>query len=374
MRIDWQTIRHSITGKASEKEVRQYEAWLNESESNQEYVEKIRNFYATNGKIDFDDQKTAENREKFVKQCMKIQCGRARRKIFIRSTVAAASVILIFFWVFNNSNTVEQADQIVEPIANNSGIRLITQSGKLFNIENPDDKKSLAESKQISFQQKNISYTGESANEAVEYHTLTVPRGKDWQITLSDGTTVHLNAESELTFPSKFSTDSARVVTLKGEAYFDVMHSDKSQFIVQMDHVDVKVYGTQFNINTHHKGYIETTLIKGSIAIGEHFIRPDEAAIYDYITKKVTIHKVNGGESIAWCRNMFLFRNLPLGEIMESIARWYNIEVEFKNQELKNKLIYLSAPRTENITNILDAISKDERIRYIKKENRVTIL
>ena len=98
-------------------------------------------------------------------------------------------------------------------------------------------------------------------------NTVTVPRGKEFSLRLSDGTQVWLNSESSLVFPVRFG-DGPREVTVTGEAYFDVAHDASRRFVVHADTVSVSVYGTAFNISSYaDEGAIETTLVRGSVEV-----------------------------------------------------------------------------------------------------------
>ena len=99
------------------------------------------------------------------------------------------------------------------------------------------------------------------------YHTLRVPRGGEYTLVLADGTTVYLNAESELRFPKQFKGKS-RKVYLDGEGYFDVRRNEKQPFIVEVKQVEVRVLGTSFGIRAYAKEEnVLTTLVEGRVNV-----------------------------------------------------------------------------------------------------------
>ncbi|MFR5660861.1 MAG: FecR family protein, partial [Butyricimonas faecihominis] len=85
------------------------------------------------------------------------------------------------------------------------------------------------------------------------YHTLRVPRGGEYTLVLADGTTVYLNAESELRFPKQFKGKN-RKVYLTGEGYFDVQRNETQPFIVEAQQVEVRVLGTSFGVRATRRG------------------------------------------------------------------------------------------------------------------------
>src|SRR5699024_10149606 len=86
------------------------------------------------------------------------------------------------------------------------------------------------------------------AKSAMKYNTLTTPRGGQYQLTLSDGTRVWLNAGSSIRYPVVFNGEERRV-EMTGEAYFEVAKNVESAFIVKKGDVKIKVLGTHFNVN-----------------------------------------------------------------------------------------------------------------------------
>ena len=105
-----------------------------------------------------------------------------------------------------------------------------------------------------------------SENEVIAMNTVSVPAGQRTNITLPDGTNVWLNARTTLQYPVTFS-QKQRTVFLKGEAYFQVAHDRQKAFVVVTDDIEVKVYGTEFNINTRVADYVQTTLVRGAVSI-----------------------------------------------------------------------------------------------------------
>ena len=84
----------------------------------------------------------------------------------------------------------------------------------------------------------------------VRYHTLRVPKGAEYKLTLNDGTVVWLNSESELRYPTSFVGEK-REVFLTGEGYFSVAYDEKQPFIVVSSDIYTKVYGTEFNVRSY---------------------------------------------------------------------------------------------------------------------------
>jgi ferric-dicitrate binding protein FerR (iron transport regulator) len=181
--------------------------------------------------------------------------------------------------------------------------------------------------------------------QAVAYNTITTPRGGQYQLALSDGSKVWLNASSSLHFPTTFS-GAERAVELTGEGYFEIARNTAMPFSVRVNGVTVHVLGTHFNINAYHdEPVVRTTLIEGAVKVemgGQHvLLRPGQQAV---ATSARTAGGMAAGgaeaslrlnpeadleEVMAWKEGIFNFKNLDIESIMRQISRWYDVEVVY---------------------------------------------
>src|SRR5690606_33592322 len=172
-------------------------------------------------------------------------------------------------------------------------------------------------------------------------HTLITPIGGEYSIRLSDGTKVRLNADSKLKYPVSFDGEKTREVELEGEAYFEVAKDkDKNknvQLVVKSKGQTLEVLGTEFNLNTFRNKVI-TTLVEGSVRVSMdnkspnqyHILKPNEQLVYHDHSKKLEIAQIDTYYVTAWRTGDFAFDNVPLQDVMEDIARWYGVDVEYK--------------------------------------------
>ena len=172
---------------------------------------------------------------------------------------------------------------------------------------------------------------GESAE--LVYNTLSTPRGRKISVVLADGTKVWLNAASSIKFPTVFS-GSQRQVEIRGEAYLEVAANVKQPFIVKKmgSNYAVQVLGTQFNINAYDdEDVIKTTLLEGAVRIKNKVLKPGQQAVAGKDQDEVTIvPNVNTGEVLAWKNGVFNFDHADIYTVMRQVARWYDVEVEYK--------------------------------------------
>lgn len=159
--------------------------------------------------------------------------------------------------------------------------------------------------------------------QVVAINTMTTPKGGQYQLTLADGTKVWLNAASSITYPTAFPNNT-REVTITGEAYFEVSKNKEKSFIVKTATDEIKVLGTSFNVNTYEdKPGVKTSLLEGSVKIGDTFIKPGQA----YQNGRIIPTDVQ--QDVAWKNGVFVFGGSDIKEIMKQVERWYDVKVEY---------------------------------------------
>jgi len=198
---------------------------------------------------------------------------------------------------------------------------------------------------------------------AVEYATVIVPKAKTERVVLQDGTIVWLNAGSTLTFPTAFS-GSTREVSMTGEVYFEVAKNEAKHFFVQTKTDRIEVKGTHFNINAY--GDVKTTLLEGSVQIGNTTLKPGEQYIYGKITQPDT------EEVMAWKNGMFLFNNTGITEIMAQVERWYDVQIRYEGD---NNKLYFSGDveRTANVSVLLKKLELTRSVEFTIDGRTITV-
>lgn len=194
----------------------------------------------------------------------------------------------------------------------------------------PNGKQILLSSKKQSVYKQVDSKSGQ-----MEFNTLTTAKGEQYQVILPDGTHVWLNAASSIKFPVSFTPSKERKVFITGEAYFEVTKDKAKPFIVASDDQLVTVYGTHFDINGYKdEAGTKTTLLEGSVDVNGMLLKPEHQAIN--INGEMKIISVDAENIIAWKNGYFRFKSETLESIMRKISRWYDVDVEFQSQALKD--------------------------------------
>ncbi|GEL09662.1 FecR family protein [Flavobacterium glycines] len=305
------------------------------------------------------------------------------KKPFFKYAVAASVVLFVAFtFVFKN-----QHQDIVPAKVVANKIEIGTDKAMLT----LEDGTNVVLEKGKSYTDKNANSTGKelfynksnSSSNKVVYNYLTIPRGGQFAITLSDGTKVWLNSETKLKFPVNFEEGKARGVELVyGEAYFDVSPSTAHKgagFTVYQKKQQIHVIGTEFNIKAYKDdSNIATTLVEGKVEMQFANVKqkliPNQRANFDLKTNKVKIAKVDVYSEICWKDGVFSFEDKPLDEIMKVLSRWYDIEVVFENESIKKEQFNGVLIKDRKIDEILRSIKNSGIINKYEFKNKTLIL
>jgi ferric-dicitrate binding protein FerR (iron transport regulator) len=213
-----------------------------------------------------------------------------------------------------------------------------------------------------------------------EINTLVVPAGQRAHLTLQDGTSVWLNAQSTLTYPARFSGRSRRV-TVSGEAYFDVAENSRKPFIVSTQSMEMKVLGTQFNVYSYPgAGCIKTDLIEGSLMVYSKespntsvTLKPDEQIVVK--NGKMSLRKIQNSDYFLWKDGIYTFENERLLDIIEKLQLYYDVKIVVKDPEIFNVRYTGKFRQRDGIDEILRIIQKIQRFNVQKdtENNVITI-
>ena len=213
-----------------------------------------------------------------------------------------------------------------------------------------------------------------------EINTLVVPAGQRAHLTLQDGTSVWLNAQSTLTYPARFSGKTRRV-TVSGEAYFDVTANPKKPFIVSTQNTEMKVLGTQFNIYSYPgTGCIKTDLVEGSLMVYNKqspkvgvTLKPNEQIVVK--DGNMLVGEMQNSDYFLWKDGIYSFENERLLDIIEKLQLYYDVKIIVKDPEIFNVRYTGKFRQRDGIDEILRIIQKIQKFNVQKdiENNIITI-
>ncbi|MFB2117763.1 FecR family protein [Parapedobacter sp. 2B3] len=216
-----------------------------------------------------------------------------------------------------------------------------------------------------------------AASEApVTYNTITIPKGGHYRLVLPDGTKVHLNSQTTLKYPTQFA-GRERMVELEGEAFFEVQHlSTPKPFIVKTLTQEVEVLGTSFNIDAYGIRETKTTLVEGSLRVVANgatvLLHPGEQVI-NREASPLQVEAANMDQELAWHHGYFLFNDEGIESIMERVARWYDVEVEYHGN-MADKRFGGTFQRSKSITQLLTSFRTTGLVDFKITERRIIVM
>ncbi len=204
--------------------------------------------------------------------------------------------------------------------------------------------------------------------------TIYVPAGQRAELTLSDSTKVWLNAKTTLTFPSHFEGGN-RSVTLDGEGYFDVTHNESKPFIVKTEQYDIKVLGTEFNVNAY-KGNVlfETSLLKGSVRIES--ANHKEGILLEPNKKAFTKHgqletsPIVQYDYFLWKEGLICFDDNTIGDLFEKLRLYFDVNIIIENTKILNQRYTGKFRTSDGVEHVLKTLQLRTKFKYEKKDDK----
>ena len=202
------------------------------------------------------------------------------------------------------------------------------------------------------------------------YTTVSTQNGESSKVFLPDGTEVWINSGTNLSYNTNFAKDK-REVKLTGQAYFQVARNEQMPLTVTCNELEVKVLGTSFDISAYPEDKnIVVVLESGSIQLQKAHnhsliqkLEPGEKAEFDTENRQLIVSKVDYYHYTAWKDGLLIFKDEPMRKVLEKLERWYDIEIEVKNEKV-NQLIFNATIINESVEEIFDLMKFSCAINY----------
>ena len=204
--------------------------------------------------------------------------------------------------------------------------------------------------------------------------TVEAPYGSKTKLYLPDGTLVWLNAGSKMSYAQDFGINE-RSLNLSGEAYFEVTQDSLRPFLVEFEGACVKVLGTQFNVRAYPTGPSFTTLVSGCVKIvhKNQVLQLEPGQQCEVREEKMLLHNADLMTVLAWKNGEFIFKDVALETIMDELARWYDMQVDYETEDLKKMRFYLYVERSENLEEVLQKIALTNQVKYRVNGKKIII-
>ncbi|MBV8251434.1 MAG: DUF4974 domain-containing protein [Chitinophaga sp.] len=266
---------------------------------------------------------------------------------------------------------------------------LVLGNGAIMTLkDSAEDTVALQGGSLIAQQQEGVLVYHKAAataqNESI-WNTVSTPKGGKYEIVLSDGTHIYLNAASSVKFPVSFN-NNYREVVLSGEAYFEVTHrmAEKGAwpFLVKIqrageDEGEVKVLGTHFNVMAYDdEKTVKTTLVEGSVSMQKGanavLLKPGQQSVWNPKANKLEVKPADIEAEIAWKNGRFLFRSTDIKTIMRQLSRWYDVSVDYSG-DMTDIRFAGNIERKENIRELIEILEADGRLRFSISGSKIIV-
>ena len=369
-----------LSGELDEREEENVRVWLEASQENQNAYESLMKDYLRIRWVQENVQIREEQAKKIIFSSLK-----KKRNLTpyygVAASIAVLLIVTLFFFIREDKQVVSEklVTSEIKPIQ--SKAILVLSTGEQIQLTKSTQKIQEQDGSVLKIDSvMGVQYDSLSTKRAEKpiYNKIVVPRGGEYFVTLSEGTKVWLDADSELEYPVFFSGDF-REVKLKGNAYFCVTKKNDKPFVVRAGEFSLKVYGTEFNVNAYDLQNIETVLVNGSIGFKanestpERMMEPNELAVSDSRTGLSEIHQVDIYPYIAWKNQNIVFVNERLESIMEKMARWYDVTVFFQDESLKDLRFDCNMRRYTDIRDLFFFLEKTSNARFALNGRTVVI-
>ena len=374
-------IVKDILGSASGEERRLLDEWRNQSEEHQRLYEKLVSGSFLEKAV--SDNNKALRRREWKRLEARIVRRRGRSVRLIRFRVVAAVCILALgigaVGLWSNSRQDRGGSPLAGSIRVGSPKAIVELAGGQQFLFNKDTTLRLeAQGIQLVSSRDTLDIIQPviAGERGEEYNVVRIPHGGEYITRLPDGSVVHLNAGSELKVPVYFGTES-RVVWLRGEGFFEVVHRENLIFTVHTDKADISVLGTEFDVRAYtDEKEVVTTLVQGAVGVssGRTYdrLKPGEQA---RIAGKgdVRVAEVDIYPFIAWKNGRMVFENERLEKIMAELQRWYDFELFYADPDVKEMHFTIDILKYEEISKVLNLMERMNKVKFTQKGRTVVV-
>lgn len=350
-------ILRSAAGELFPNEQQQLNAFLQASEANRQLYRELTTAELLEPKLAQYRQRNTYRAANYERILQQIHTRPVRTFHFGRITAAAAVLLLIAtgIWLWQHPSSPKTISQTytTDIAPGQTGAVLTLSDGREVVLDSmPDGVVASQYGAQAVMKKGQLSYQSQDAGATIAYHTMSTPKGRQFQLILPDGTKVWLNAASSLKYPTVFN-GKERLVTVTGEAYFEVAQNASRPFRVKTGNDgNIEVLGTSFNVNAYaNEDDISTTLLEGSVRIGRTILQPGQ----QLMLRSGTVKDANMDKVMAWKNGIFNFNDERLQDVMRQLERWYDIEVVYE-KGVPDTYFYGKVSRDVSLVGILKVL------------------
>jgi transmembrane sensor len=389
-------LKGFINNQLSQEELIIFLNRFQQDKSEEEFFNSIENILSTSSCFGLSDPNKSDIVYKNILNAIENEEGSSAEKIFVKAKPtrylwlrAAASIsgllILISYFLLKNTpqsdltktNEIHSIPNEDDHLPGGNKALLTLNDGSTIALDDVGDGNLINEggSKLIKVDGK-LNYKSIISDDSkILYHTVSTPKGGQFQIELSDGSKIWLNAASSIRFPTSFIGEERRVKVI-GEAYFEISKNTKMPFIIDVNNVEVQVLGTSFNIMSYtDEPFFKTTLLEGSVKLimnnSSKVLKPGQQSQISKNGEIKILNNVDLNNVMAWKNGFYSFYGDDIETILRQLARWYDVEIVYKDKI--EDLFYADIPRNTKLSDVLKALELTGKIQFEIKGKSIIV-
>ena len=378
-----------LRGELDASEAQAFENWLNQDKENKAFLTTVQDEEKLKQELDFYASiNTKKNWQELVQKIepepkeIKLWSGLPVLKYAAVFLLVALSFLTVYIFKINKQ------PELAQSLPNTSAVAEIKPGKDKAKLTFADGTEVLLDesangllraNSQVKITKQNgrvvYQFAGKpAAGAGPEYHTISTPRGGQYQLMLPDGTLVYLNAASSLRFPTVFKKGE-RQVTLTGEGYFEVAKNKQQPFQVFAGTTTVEVLGTHFNIKAYaDENATKTTLLEGLVKVNKAkdgvILKPGFQAVTGELAE-ITTTPADLEQVMAWKEGYFQFNNEEFHSIVAQLERWYDVEFSYP-ATIGSRTFAGAIPRNTNLSQVLQILELSGSITFTIEGRRIT--
>ena len=377
-------------GMATEEERELLGKWLDEEVANRRLYRNIIRGRSIAGRLRLEDEinQTTDFQKVYEEVARRLAVHRSRRYSLRRIVVVSGAIASCLVGIFvalhplikvEVHESISVQGELKEMKVVKEKVMLVLGNGERIGLvkQVPDSLK--LEQATLIGTKGGLHYEAntDSVPEREEFHRIETAVGGDFFVVLSDGTRVWLNSQTRLVYPTCF-VGSERVIELDGEAYFQVARDTTMPFVVRVGKNAVRVYGTSFNVSAYREdANMITTLETGSVGlwVGEKEYRlvPGDQADVTVATGTVVKYRVNADAYCSWRNGTFIFEEERLESILNRLSRWYNVDIFYQNESIKDLHFTGDLGRYEDFMEVLKLIGLTTNVEFVVNGRNIIV-